>query len=71
MLQYVSFASTYTSLPFVLTVEENLVTFLQGFTESRMEMKRAAHLLERFGIADKKKERVSSLSAAATSVLCS
>ncbi len=61
-LQYVSFASTYTSLPFVLTVEENLNFFarLYGITDG---MKRAAHLLERFGIADKKKERVSSLSA--------
>lgn len=61
-LQHVSFASTYTSLPFVLTVEENLHCFgrLYGITNA---MQIAMPLLERFGIADKIKARVSSLSA--------
>lgn len=61
-LQHVSFASTYTSLPFILTVEENLKCFgrLYGITNA---MQIATPLLERFGISDKIKARVSSLSA--------
>ena len=61
-LQYVSFASTYTSLPFVLTVEENLKCFglLYGIKDA---MQYAKPLLERFGIANKINDRVSSLSA--------
>ncbi len=61
-LQHVSFASTYTSLPFVLTVEENLNFFarLYGINNGA---KRAEPLLERFGIIDKRNERVSALSA--------
>lgn len=61
-LQYVSFASTYTSLPFILTVEENLNCFglLYGIKNG---LSVALPLLERFGIADKIKARVSSLSA--------
>ncbi len=61
-LQYVSFASTYTSLPFVLTVEENLKCFglLYGIKDA---MSKATPLLERLGILDKKKTRISALSA--------
>jgi ABC-2 type transport system ATP-binding protein len=62
ILQHISFASTYTSLPFSLTIEENLHCFglLYGFTDG---VQRALPLMERFGILDKKKEKVSSLSA--------
>jgi ABC-2 type transport system ATP-binding protein len=62
ILQSVSFASTYTSLPHVLTIEENLRCFglFYGITDTD---KRTNHLLERFGILDKKKKPVSSLSA--------
>lgn len=62
ILQQVSFASTYTSLPFLLTVEENLNYFglLYGIANSKTL---TDPLLERFGIIDKKKVKVSSLSA--------
>lgn len=64
ILQDVSFASTYTSLPWLLTLEQNLDVFgyLYGFN-SKESAKRYNPLLERFGILDKKKMRVSSLSA--------
>lgn len=64
ILQNVSFASTYTSLPWILTVTENLEVFgcLYGLT--RKESARSFDpLLERFGIMNKKYHRVSSLSA--------
>lgn len=62
VLQQISFASTYTSLPFVLTIEENLKCFghLYGIKDAKVK---AAPLLERFGIADKLKTKVSALSA--------
>ncbi len=64
ILQKVSFASTYTSLPWTLTIAENLEVFgyLYGINgkESR---KKYDPLLERFGILDKKNHRVASLSA--------
>lgn len=62
ILQHVSFASTYTSLPFILTVEENLKCFalLYGVENGKAK---ADALLERFGILDKKKVKVASLSA--------
>lgn len=62
ILEKVSFASTYTSLPYILTVDENLRCFglYYGITDSE---KRADPLLERFGILDKKKSPISSLSA--------
>lgn len=64
ILQKVAFASTYTSMPWILTIAENLEVFgyLYGITpaESRKSYK---PLLERFGIADKLNHRVSSLSA--------
>lgn len=61
-LQHISFASTYTSLPYLLTVEENLRVFGHLFClENAMEQ--AEPLLRRFSIYDKRKEKVASLSA--------
>ncbi len=62
VLQHVSFASTYASLPYVLTVEENLKCFgrLYGISNGA---KKIEPFLERFGILDKKNATVSSLSA--------
>ena len=64
ILEKVSFASTYTSLPWILTLKENLEVFgcLYGFTRKE-SAQRFDPLLERFGILDKKNQRVSSLSA--------
>lgn len=64
VLQSVSFASTYLSLPYILTLEENLYVlgFLYGM--SRKESQAAFEpLLERFNVASYKKEKVSVLSA--------
>lgn len=64
ILQQVSFASTYASLPWTLTIEENLEVFGCLYGLSRKESaKRFDELLERFGILDKKFHRVTSLSA--------
>ena len=64
ILQNVSFASTYTSLPYSLTVEENLHSFGLLYGLSKKEsMRRVNSLLDRFGILEKKKQKVSSLSA--------
>jgi ABC-2 type transport system ATP-binding protein len=64
ILQTVSFASTYTSLPYSLTLEENLHCFGLLYGLGRKEsIKRSDPLLERFGILDKKKHKVSALSA--------
>jgi ABC-2 type transport system ATP-binding protein len=62
ILQHVSFASTYTSLPFVLTVEENLKCFgrLYGMADIKAKVD---PLLDRFGLSDKRHAKVSSLSA--------
>jgi ABC-2 type transport system ATP-binding protein len=64
VLQDISFASTYTSLPWLLTLAENLKVYgrLYGLSVKESE-KRFDPLLERFGILDKKNKRVSSLSA--------
>lgn len=64
ILQQVSFASTYTSLPWILTLRENLEVFgyLYGLTKQESE-KKMDPLLDRFGILSKKHERVSKLSA--------
>ncbi|MDE3046462.1 MAG: ABC transporter ATP-binding protein [Verrucomicrobiota bacterium] len=64
ILESVSFASTYTSLPGILTVEENLEVIgrFYGLSPSESE-RRYDPLLERFGILEKKKKRVGSLSA--------
>lgn len=64
VLQDVAFASTYMSLPWNLSIAENLKVFgrLYGLSPKEIE-KRADPLLERFGILDKKKVWVSALSA--------
>lgn len=64
ILQQVSFASTYTSLPWILTVAENLEVFGCLYGLNRKESRKAFEpLLERFGILDKQHARVSQLSA--------
>ncbi|HEX2583172.1 MAG TPA: ABC transporter ATP-binding protein [Chlamydiales bacterium] len=64
ILQSVSFASTYTSLPYILTIEQNLNVFGRLYGLGKKEiLARTAPLLERFGIYSKSKERISSLSA--------
>jgi ABC-2 type transport system ATP-binding protein len=64
ILQHVSFVSTYTNLPWILTVAENLTVFghLYGMNKKESE-KKFDPLLERFNILDKKHSRVSSLSS--------
>ena len=64
ILKDVAFASTYVSLPWMLTIEQNLEVFgrLSGMNGLQRQ-ERIEPLLERFGIADKKKSPVSSLSA--------
>jgi ABC-2 type transport system ATP-binding protein len=64
ILQSVSFASTYTSLPHILTISENIEIFgrLYGL-KKQVYRKRADELLERFGIFEKKQSRIASLSA--------
>ncbi|MEN9654350.1 MAG: hypothetical protein RL235_462 [Chlamydiota bacterium] len=62
VLQSVSFASTYTSLPYILTVEENLRSF--GMLYGIRDLKKDAYpLLERFGLTDKRHTPVAALSA--------
>lgn len=64
ILQNVSFASTYTNLPWILTLEENLIVFGALYGLSRKESKkRFDPLLDRFGILDRAQHRVGSLSA--------
>jgi len=62
VLQSVSFASTYTSLPYILTVRENLKCFGLYYGIRDIDTK-TDPLLERFGILDKKYSPISSLSA--------
>lgn len=62
ILQNVSFASTYISLPPLLTIAENLRCFGKFYALSNVE-KQIDLLLDRFGILDKKHKPVSSLSA--------
>jgi ABC-2 type transport system ATP-binding protein len=64
ILQDVTYASSYTSLPWALTVKENLEVFgrLYGCT-ARTSAQKYEPLLERFGISNKRTARVSSLSA--------
>jgi ABC-2 type transport system ATP-binding protein len=64
VLQHVSFASTYVNLPWKLTIEQNLDVFGRLYGLSGAEIKkRQKPLLERFGIANKLKATVTSLSA--------
>lgn len=64
VLQHVTFASTYTSLPWILTIAQNLEVFGHLYGLGRNESYKAfMPLLERFGIAEKLNKRVSTLSA--------
>ena len=64
ILKHVAFASTYVSLPWMLSVEQNLEVFGRLYGLSSAERKeRTDALLERFGIASKRKSPVSRLSA--------
>ncbi|MDN3506604.1 MAG: ABC transporter ATP-binding protein [Simkaniaceae bacterium] len=64
VLQHVTFASTYLSLPWNLSVEQNLDVFGRLFSLSPREFNKTRdELLERFGILGKKRERVASLSS--------
>lgn len=64
LLQSISFASTYASLPWNLSIAENLEIFGLIYGLSRTESHRKFDpLLERFGVADKKFKPVSELSA--------
>lgn len=64
VLEHISYASAYTSLPWLLTVEENLKTAGRLYNMSPKESeKRYLPLLERFGLLEKRRARVSSLSA--------
>lgn len=64
ILQHIVFASTYVSLPWRLTVAQNLRVFgrLYGLNSKQIEI-RMMPLLERFGVASKKDTLVASLSA--------
>lgn len=62
ILQHVSYASAYTSLPHILTIEENLKYFgrLYGLTDIKTKI---APLLDRFGLSELKDTKIASLSA--------
>lgn len=64
ILRHVVFASTYVSLPWKLTVKQNLLVFGQiyGISKKALE-KEMDQLLDRFGILEKKNMQVSHLSA--------
>lgn len=64
ILNSISFASTYLSLPWILTLSENLeiLGLLYGLNKKESK-KRAIPLLERFGIIDLLHRPISSLSA--------
>ncbi len=62
ILESVSFASTYTSLPYLLTIRENLHFFGKLYGVKNIDEK-TIPLLDRFGILDKRDTAVSSLSA--------
>jgi ABC-2 type transport system ATP-binding protein len=62
ILRWVSFASTYTSLPYLLTIDQNLEFYGRLYGIEKIAAK-TAPLLERFGILDKRDLPVSSLSA--------
>lgn len=70
ILSHIGFASTYVSLPYNLTVEQNLHVFGGLYGLSRKDLiSRRDHLLERFGIISKLKSPVSTLSAGQTTRL--
>ena len=63
ILEKVAFASTYVSLPWKLTLEQNLKVFGRLYGLSDQDIRYADSLLERFGILHKKKTPLSRLSA--------
>jgi ABC-2 type transport system ATP-binding protein len=64
ILKKVAFASTYMSLPWQLTVDQNLDVFSRLYGLSKEERReRIPPLLERFGIAGKRKAFIAQLSA--------
>lgn len=64
ILKKVTFASTYVSLPWNLTINQNLDVFGRLFSLSPKQFrKKRDQLLERFGIMDKVQSRVSALSS--------
>lgn len=64
VLKHVVFASTYVSLPWMLTVKQNLQVFARLYSVPTREIHpRMDELLTRFGIVDKKESPVSTLSA--------
>jgi ABC-2 type transport system ATP-binding protein len=64
LLQHVAFASTYTNLPWALTLEKNLFWLGSLYGLSRNESScRFMPLLERFGLLELLRRRVASLSA--------
>ncbi|MBS0616340.1 MAG: ABC transporter ATP-binding protein [Verrucomicrobia bacterium] len=70
VLQHVSFASAYVSLPWKLTVAQNLEVFGRIYGLSKAEIfARANPLLERFGIMQKRNAMVTQLSAGQTTRL--
>jgi ABC-2 type transport system ATP-binding protein len=66
-LEKISFASTYVSLPYNLTVEQNLLVIgrLYGFKKKTIQ-KNMDEYLEKLGILNKKKSLVTTLSAGQT-----
>src|SRR5690242_9373559 len=62
-LKQVSFASTYVSLPWKLTIEQNLKVFGRLYEMSDEEIRYADVLLDRFGILHKKQIPLAKLSA--------
>lgn len=67
ILQKISFASTYVSLPYNLTVEQNLMVIgrLYGFQKETIQ-KNMDEYLDKLGILNKKKSLVTTLSAGQT-----
>ncbi|HEY2811026.1 MAG TPA: ABC transporter ATP-binding protein [Rhabdochlamydiaceae bacterium] len=63
ILNKVAFASTYVSLPWKLTLEQNLKVFGRLYGLSDEDIRFADTLLERFGILHKKKMPLAKLSA--------
>ncbi len=63
ILKQVAFASTYVSLPWKLTIEQNLKVFGMLYGQPKEDLPYVDMLLERFGILHKKKIPLAQLSA--------
>lgn len=63
ILNQVAFASTYVSLPWKLTIEQNLKVFGRLYGLSNEQIRYGDTLLERFGILHKKTTQLAKLSA--------